>query len=341
VRKVLHILRYLIPLGTLAALALGFLVSRWTAEPPEIPEIAPAPESMLQPLAALDRARSLQGKVVAPDASPVGDALVWVRAADEPHWTYSDAAGEFHLEHLGPDPWKVSVVARGFDPILVTLVDMGSAQTIHLVRAVEPPPTLAPIARSQLRGLVIPALPGTVDVQGYEVVLTPRLPPENLGAPVPRRVTTDRAGAFTLPDLAHGAYSVRVLPYWARGGSWPDLARSLAASEGIAFVHNASTAANELRIQLENGSITGVIQNSEKMPLEAALVIVAQADDPARVWPPISTAVDGSFTARDLPAGSYSVGVRAGSAVLEQRIDVPARTAQRAIFEPLQTLRAR
>jgi hypothetical protein len=206
---------------------------------------------------------------------------------------------------------------------------------------VEPPPTLSPIVRSPLKGVVIPALPGTIDVQGYEVVLTPRLPPENLGSPVPRRVATDRDGAFALSDLAQGAYSVRVLPFWARGGSWPDLAQGLASRAGISFVHNASIAGNELRLQLENGSITAVIQSSEKMPLEAALVIVAQADDPSRVWPPISTAADGSFTARDLPAGSYLVSLRAGSVVLEQRIDVPARTAQRAIFEPLQTLRGR
>lgn len=340
-QKSLRILRYLIPLGTLAALAIGFLVSRWMAEPLELPEIAPAPESMLRPLDSPNRARRLSGQVVAPDASPVGEALVWLRAGDEPHWTYTDAAGEFRFQGLGPEPWTTSVIARGFEPIVVTLVDTGNAQTIHLTRAVDPPPALAPIARSPLKGVVIPALPGTLDARGYEVVLTPRLAPENLGAPVPRRIATDGDGAFALTNLAHGAYTVRVLPYWARGGSWPDLAQGLASRAGIPFAHNAATAANELRIQLENGSIAAVIQSTEKLPLEAALVIVAQADDPSRVWPPISTAADGSFTAGDLPAGSYLVSLRAGSVVLEQRIDVPARTAQRAIFEPLQTLRGR
>jgi hypothetical protein len=341
VRKTLHVLRYLIPLGTLVALSIGFLVSRWTSKPLEMLEISPAPESILRPLDPWTRTNSLDGKIVAPDSSAVGDALVWLRAGDEPHWTYTDAAGEFRLENLGPAPWRTSIVARGFEPMVVTLNDTGNAQTIKLARAIDPPPALAAIARSPLRGVVIPALPGASDPQGYEVVLTPRAPPETLGSPVPRRVLTDRNGAFAIQDLVHGAYRVRVLPFWARGGSWPDLARGLATREETQLVLNASTAANELRLQLEDGSIAGVVQSTEKQPLEAVLVLVSEADDASRVWPPISTAADGSFLVRGLPAGTYVVSLHAGSASSEQRIEVPARSAQHAVFEPLQTLRAR
>jgi hypothetical protein len=176
-------------------------------------------------------------------------------------------------------------------------------------------------------------------------VLTPQSRPETLGAPLPRRIATDAAGTFQVPDLAHGSYGVRVLPHWARGGSWPDLtqkpASSSGAHDGSVLVHNAASSANELRIQLENGSISAVIRNTENAPVEAALVIVSRADDPSFVWPPISTAADGSFTARDLPAASYLVSVRAGGAAIEQRIEVPPRTALRAVFEPLRTSRAR
>jgi hypothetical protein len=339
VQRFLHILRYLIPLGTLACLAIAFLVARWTAEPEKLPEIAPPPESMLQPLEAWDRSRSIAGRVLAPDSTPVGAALVWLRAGDEPHWTYTDASGEFHLERLGPSPWTTSVIARGFEPMSVTLEDAGKPQTIRFARAVDPPPSLAPIPRSPLKGVVIAALPSLADSDGYEVMLTPDARPETLGAPVPRRIACEATGAFGLPDLAHGAYHVRVLPRWARGGSWPNLAPS--TREGFAFLHSASTSTNEMRIQLENGSISAVIHDTENAPVEAALVLVTAADDPARVWPPISTAADGSFTARDLPPGSYLVSVRASSAVLEQTIQVPPRTALRAVFEPLQTSRAR
>jgi hypothetical protein len=191
-----------------------------------------------------------------------------------------------------------------------------------------------------LKGIVIPSLPGAGSPRGYEVVLVPRSPPESLGSPVPRRVLTDGSGAFEIPDLAHGAYAVRVLPYWARGGSWPDLARSASSRDPLVLAHNASTSVEELRVQLEDGAITGTVQNSEKQPLEAVLVLISQSDDPSRVWPPVSTAPDGSFVARDLPAGSYLVSLHAGSAAVEQVVAVPARTAQRAEFEPLQTLRA-
>jgi hypothetical protein len=353
VQRTLHVLRYLIPLGTLVALAIGFLVAHFTAEPATLPEIAPPAESMLQPLEAWDRSRSVTGTVQAPDATPVGAALVWLRAGDEPHWTYTDASGDFHLSHLGPSPWTTSVIARGFEPMTVTLEDTGKPQTIRFARAVDPPPGLAPIPRAPLNGVVIVALPSLVDLEGYEIALTPQSRPETLGAPLPRRIETDGAGAFHVSDLALGAYTVRVLPRWARGGSWPDLVQRLAEkpaqnpasrpdkNDGLVYVHSAVSSAGELRIQLEHGSISAVIRNTENAPVEAALVIVARADDPSFVWPPLSTAADGSFTARDLPAGSYIVSVRAGAAVLEQRIDVPPRTALRAVFEPLQTSRAR
>jgi hypothetical protein len=339
-RKLLHVLRYLVPLGTLAALAIGFLVTRWRAQPIDVLDIAPAPESMLRPLEPMPRTRVLAGRVTAPDASPVAEALVWLRAGDEPHWTYTDASGDFRIEDIGPDPWMTSIVARGFDPMLVTLADTGGAQTIRLERAADPLPSLAPIVRSRLKGIVIPSLPGSDNPRGYEIVLVPRAPPESLGAPVPRRVLTDRGGAFEIADLAHGSYAVRVLPYWARGGSWPDLARGASSREPLVLVHNASTAVDELRVQLEDGAITGTVQSAEKQPLEAVLVLIAQSDDPSRVWPPVSTASDGSFAARDLPPGNYLVSLHAGAAASEQVVSVPARTAQHVEFEPLQTVRA-
>jgi hypothetical protein len=341
VHKLLRFLRYAIPLGTLFAFAVGFLVTRLTREPVYPPKIAPAPDAMLQPLERPARTKSLSGTLVGPDGAPVGDALVWLRAGDEPHWTYTDGTGDFRFEYLGAAPWAVSVVARGFTPQRFELADTGTVQTIRLASAVEPIPSLPAIASSTLAGVVIPALPGETDLAGLEVLLTPLAPPETLSAPVPRRVATDRDGRFAITDLVHGEYGVRVLPHWARGGSWPDLTRALDAKEPLRWVHGPSTAANEMRIQLESGSITATIKSAEDAPLEAALVLIAPAADPSRVWPPISTAADGTFTARDLPPGAYAVSVHAGAAVVTQSIDVAPRSVQRAAFAPLETAHPR
>jgi hypothetical protein len=339
--KLLRFLRYAIPLGTLFVFAVGFLVARLTRERVYPPPIAPAPETMLQPLEWPARAKSLSGTLVGPDSKPIGDALLWLRADDEPHWTYTDGAGDFRFEHLSSAPWILSVVARGFTPQRFELADTGAVQTIQLASAVEPTPSLSAIARAPLAGVVIPALPGETDLAGLEVLLTPLAPPETLSAPVPRRVATDRDGRFAIADLAHGEYGVRVLPHWARGGSWPDLTSALAAREPHRWVHGPSTAANEMRIQLENGSITAAITSAENAPLEAALVLIAPLGDPSRVWPPISTAADGTFTARDLPPGKYLVSVHAGAAAEEQTVEVAPRSLQRAVFPPLETARAR
>jgi hypothetical protein len=153
------------------------------------------------------------------------------------------------------------------------------------------------------------------DPAGYEVVLSPVLPPDLLQGPVERRVRTDPTGAFSIDDLALGNYRVRVLPSWARGGTWP----TLAAPWTPELAHTGQT---RLEIELAAGAVEGRLWDPSRQPVEGALVLLADAADPRRVWPPAVTDAEGKFLVRALPPGRFTLSARAGEGVLEVQVDV-------------------
>lgn len=329
----MKLVRVAIPIGTLFLLFLGWFATRVGQRPIGIPEITPKPPATLPALVFAGRDQRVEGRVVDAQAKGISDALVWLRAGDEPYWTYTDAGGAFRLESVGAGPWPVVVLAHGFEPYKSSIEVSSTPCTLAIGAPLAPMPKHAPIERAPLTGRVSSEMLG--DLDGYEVWLTPLLPPETLDAPLPRRATCERDGRFALADLAHGEYAVHVLPAWARGGSWPDLTQPLQGGSPSTWSHTAQSSARELSIALACGEIRGALRTTSGDALEGALVLISPADDPSRVWPPIATAADGSLVARDLPPGSYKVSIRAGSAAVQRVAVLEARQTLDLEFEPL------
>jgi hypothetical protein len=326
-----------IPVLTLLGLAAGFISKRALAPPPAELVIQPVPSAKIPALELPERNRALDGQVVDPAGAGVPEALVFLRAGDAPHFTYTDSAGRFHLAALEEGPWRATVLAIGFAPFAKDLVDTGSPQTIRLEAPVGPPPSLPQLARKDLAGVL--SSRRAVALEGCEIVLTPTLAPESLSAPLPRRATAGADGRFQIPDLIVGEYAVEVLPVWARGGSWPDLARPIDGEKPLILSHTAGEAPTVLAIELQTGEVTGKLADLDGHPLEGALILVSPASDASRVWPPGSTVQDGTFTLGGLPYGKYLLAVRAGSAAVQREALIRAGETTILEFAPLEVRR--
>ncbi len=337
--SVSRVVRVAIPAGTLLFLFFGWLAARVGERPMVVPSIIPRPPPTLPPLVFAGGGHRVQGRIVDAQQHGVPDALVWLRAADEPYWTYTDPDGAFRMQDVGAGPWPTVVLAHGFEPYKGSIDVASIPCTITIGPARPDVPLRLPILRAPIAGRISSELSG--DLEGYEVWLAPLVAPETLGAPLPRRAQCDADGRFKIPDLAHGEYAVRVIPAWAHGGSWPDLTQPLAGGAPVTWTHGplvtggTGSAASELSIVLSSGEIRGLLRTASDDPLEGALVLITRADDAGRVWPPISTSADGSFVARDLPPGSYSVSIRAGAAAVKQVATLSARQALLLEVAPL------
>ncbi|MFN0008622.1 MAG: carboxypeptidase-like regulatory domain-containing protein [Planctomycetota bacterium] len=337
-----------IPFVTLFVVGIAYFARDQLSPPIEELVIEPAPAASIPPLELPERTRSLSGRVLDPDDEGVEAALVWLRAGDEPHWTYTATDGGFDLGELEAGPWNVTVVAVGFAPHALTVAENEGPLTIRLEKPFGPAPTIPPIVRAPLQGRVTSRLAGTLD--GGEVVLIPTLPVQNLSAPLPRRTEVAADGSFEIQDLIAGEYRVEVRPEWAGGGSWPDLARPLADGGGAPnaeariFRHEAPGTygmTGRLDIELATGEIAGKLVDFEFQTVEGALLLLAQASDASRVWPSVESGPDGSFSLQQIPAGRYTLTARAGSATLVQDVTVRAGETTTLGVTPLEVRRSR
>jgi hypothetical protein len=308
-------LKLAIPLGTLAALAIGYGIQRLTRAPDPPLNIQRPPPTTFRKLEPPVHGHALAGKVSAPTGEGLERALVWLRSGDEPSFTWTDAKGEFRFDDLGPGPWPAKVVALGHEPLDLVLPESPTPAAIALQKAYGPPPKLAPLERAPLTGRI--ALPQGFDAKGYQLVLQPDAP-TSIDSALPRRVECDAQGAFALDDLIVARYELRVLPAWARGGSWPDL---LDPAEHE-FTHRAG--ANELVLHLAFGTLAGTLLDAGGVPVEGALVELALAADSGRLWIPEATDAAGKFVLGPLPRGRYALTIHAGAVTLPQEIELGA-----------------
>ncbi len=312
-------LKLAIPLGTLAALALGFGIQRLVAKPDPPINIRRPPPTTFQPLKPPVHGHKLVGKVTSPSGEVLERALVWVRSGDEPSFTYTDGLGGFAFDSLGAGPWPAKVLALGFEPLDLVLNESTNLQVVALEKAYGPPPRLAPIEHAPLAGRL--ALPAGFDASAFEVVLLPDAPTQ-IDSAVPRRVECDAQGAFKIDDLIVARYDVRVLPAWARGGSWPDLLVGVGEGEQHEFTHKQG--AGELSLKLALGTIAGTLVEPDRTPVEGALVELELAGEPGRVWLPQSTDAAGKFALRALPKAHYLLTLRAAGNSVRQEIELGA-----------------
>lgn len=321
----------------LAAVAVGFFRARIAESEGALPAFAPAPGAQLDELKPPLGAATLAGQVVDIDANPTAGVTLFVRSNEIPFWTESDEQGRFRLEGLGEGPHEVALLKWGFPPRLVRVESPGEAVVLTLAPPKPPPPPLPSISASALSGRVAHSL-GDVweDAAGYELQFTPRGDVIDLKGAVQRRVATDRRGFFAIEDLAHGDYQVRVLPSWAAGGSWPDL---VALSD--AQWDHRSGGSDFAVFGLEAGAIESTVVDSRGVAIDGAFAILADASDPARVWPPRMSDAFGVLRFPDLPPGRYRLSVRAGeSAIEELTVEVESARVARPTLPPL-TVRKR
>ncbi|MBK7642234.1 MAG: carboxypeptidase regulatory-like domain-containing protein [Planctomycetes bacterium] len=309
-------LKLAIPLGTLAALAIGYAVQRATLQPDPPIDIQRPPPATFAKLEPPVHGHRLAGRVSAPSGEALDRALVWVRSGDEGSFTRTDAQGAFGFDDLGPGPWPAKIVALGFEPLDLTLEDTGKLTQIALAKAYGPPPTLARVEHEPLAGQL--ELPAGFDASDCEVVLEPEAP-TSIDSALPRRARCDAQGAFHFDDLIAAKYLVRVLPAWARGGSWPDLVAGVAGKASHEFTHAKGA---QLAVQLELGSIQGTLAEASGAPVEGALAELALASDPGRIWIPQSTDAQGHFRLHPLPHGAYVLTLRAGGATLVRQVEL-------------------
>lgn len=324
----------MIPIAALVACAAGFCVAR-RAPPRELSiNVAPSPANELSAIVLPPRARELSGHVVGPDGAPVDDALVWLVAGDEPHWTTSAVDGAFAFTNLQRGPWTLYVVAHGREPFQTTIAEAEDARTIRLPDLQRPPTSLPGIVRTRLVGHV--DAPASAKLEGLEIALVPVASIDTLGAPVPRRAIADAKGTFVFDELIVGEYRAWLLPAWASGGSWPDLAREWDAPLAR-LVEVTAGVEDELVLRNVSGALRGRLVELDGSPLEGALVLVHPEGDPSRPWPPIASKDDGVFVRDDLPPGRYVVRIRAGAAIATRTVEVRERDTAFVETPPLAT----
>lgn len=275
----------------------------------------------------------VQGTVLGANGGTVYDALVYLRADDTPWWTRTDEAGHFELDRLPLGPWKIFVIARGhvgqaFEVECPEDASQPIVITLQLDRELPEPPTLPTPENSTLKGRIEPSIVGG-NLAGFEVYLRPLAPLDEFGAPFPRRALTDEFGRFQIENVRHGEFQVVVLPPWAVGGSWPDLA----AEESQKLTHPQPK--STYVVPLSTGAVSGRLTDLAGEFAEGALVLLERIDDPGRIWPPVTTGEDGAFRFDDLPLGDYQLRARAGAGEVEQRISVRRGTLLRLDLDPL------
>lgn len=327
----------IVPILSLVGWGVGYLVHHLTGRVEQPLELTPPPQTQIPPIVFPPRSHALIGTVLGPDGALIDDALVSTIAADEPHWTYTNARGEFRLEGLERGPWTITVAATAHQPFTATFADEVTPVVVQLPDAAREMPRLAPRTTAPLTGQVR-ADPGT-SLEGFEVYFTPTLPPEEIDAPFPRRALCDRAGHFEIADLQTGEYTVAVLPEWAQNGTWPDLGPGTKTKPN-SYSHRVGVATT-YSIELVSGSVHGVVTDREDNALEGALVLVSSEVAPERIWPPVRAGAKGEFVVPDLPPGRYVVAVRAGSGSCQSTVTVGDKQTVELSLPPLAVERPR
>lgn len=312
------------------ALVTGILVERsHRLDPTEALDLAKPRHIEFEPLDTAVGDDALTGIVTAADGSPAEDVLVHLRRAGEPapldeaeplHWTHTGTDGRFALTELPAGPYVATLLRIDVENSEreVRVPHAGDVRW-SLPEPLGTIPMLAPIRRSDLRGrLVAPptgdaAEPAEASWEGFEVAAVPAADTPPASGAFERRASVAADGAFVLPQLVEASYRLRVVPPWARGGSWPVLADT-------AHEHGGSAPAPEVAVR--SAVLTGRVRDQGRRPVEGALVQVRRADAESRLWPPTSTDVDGRFTVRDLPAGRYRVRVLAGAGLFDETIEL-------------------
>ncbi|MCK6445161.1 MAG: carboxypeptidase-like regulatory domain-containing protein [Planctomycetes bacterium] len=315
-----------LPVVVAIALLVGFLTRSGSRPWVDPAALAASEPPAFQPVVLPHGSATLRGRVFDDHGEPVRELPIYTRSANVAHWAYTDADGRFVLDRLFDEEHEVLALAFG-RPTQSFRLRPGDA--VHELRLAPPRPAatrLPDLPRSDLTGWVARALEGPL--AGLEVLLEPVDPPNVLQGAVPVRALVADDGAFDFRALAHARYRVRILPAWARGGSWPDLV----APEFAALQHDGTQAT--VTFELGDGALAGRVEHEDGSPLAGALVLVHPSGDESRPYPAGTSDAQGAFRIADLPAGRYALEVRAGEDV-KSFPDVEVERREVAALPPL------
>jgi len=304
-----------LPLAVLAALLCGFVAARVARARQSLPSFTPArPPQLPELVAPLGDAR-LAGRVLDPDGKGLAGVSVYLRCAAVPHWTETDAEGRFALEGLVEGELDVILLAWGRAP---ARWKARTGEVEFVLPPIAPPPE--PLPALETAPLVVrlahPLRGNWLDDAGYELVFAPLEAPMRVGTTVERRMRVDARGLFALEDLALGSYALKLVPSWAAGSDWPDLAHPSYAR----LQHGKDSGG--LVVVLAVGALDARVSGTDGLPLEGALALLSPAAEPARVWPPQASDAEGRLRFLDLPPGSYELVVRAGEAEARLAVEI-------------------
>ncbi len=288
------------------------------------PASAPILPGLVDPIGATDnstpnRKDSLTLRVEDGSGQPIPGAALVVRAGVSAIWAFTKADGTATLDGLSPGKSRLAVIAFPHPGLEVDIEPGAELRKIEMQPPATVPRALHDIDRSRCAGGLSWA--GPESAAGYEVLLLPVARASEFGGGLPRSTVCDESGSFALEGLAHGHYLLKVLPPWAGGGSWPDLAAGNARELDFRGENNA------LVIELARGRIEGEVRDDLGRALEGALVLMNELANESHVWPPCSTGPDGRFQFQDVPPGRYRVSCRAGeggSAIEELAVEAGA-----------------
>ncbi|MAF67443.1 MAG: hypothetical protein CMJ84_17525 [Planctomycetes bacterium] len=320
------------PIVGLVTLA-GMIAWRTLAEPGTSLPPFPDPPAVSLPgfEVPLGTAR-VAGVVRGADGRVLVEALVSLRAGEEPMWTYTDAEGRFALSEVHPGPARITILARRYRTHEFDVLAPDEALVLELDETLAPAPELPPLERAPLEGVIVPAIAGR-GVAGYEVLLRPAETPDRFGAPVERRATVGADRSFRFDDLILGQYRVTLLPPWAAGGSWPNIADPARR----AHVHSLASAGRSLELPAAAGELHARLVDADGAEIFGALALLHPAGSPDRPWPPATSAEDGTLTFADVPPGAHRLLLIAGEARRELTVQVSAGSALELDLQPLPT----
>ncbi len=332
---------FLLVLAILCLAALGIWTSLLRKGPGvvEAPEIAPWPKALGSMGVPNVAPGTLQGQILYADgATPCAEALVELVQGDRVRWAWTDNSGKFTIDdlHLATKQELVVLVAEHMPHPFQVVIDGVAPTQVNWIldQPVEPIEPLPEVTWGNLRGSLLRGMPGALgngSTEGFEVWLVPKPGSDPLLALGERRAHVQADGLFEVKGLINGSYLARALPSWAHGGSWPVLGEAhLDFADG--------TEPDLLSIPLKEGMVTGSLRDGDGLPVLGALLILRslpndqQPGAAVRVWPPVRSAADGSFTLVDLPPGHYEIELVAGEAREKRRIEVRAGSLETVGF---------
>jgi hypothetical protein len=325
VKRFIQIFPYL----GLLVLGLAVAVGSFGSEGLGLLQFSKPPELALASFTPSPHQAAAAGRITSEAGEPIAEVLVMAEVDGQLVWDYSDAEGRFKLTQLPTGPLELTLLRRMMEPQTFQ-GNVPSTDMEFVMRApLAPVPTLPAIGQSHMDGEVLNSIPER-GLLGYEVQLIPVEAPQVIGAPIPARTRVGADRRFHFDNLMHGQYSVRLLPPWAVGGTWPNLIDTQQAF----FEHGPAT--KNPVFSTACGEISGRLIDREGQEVEGALIRVAPVDRAEHPWAPLPSNDHGQFLVSDLPPGSYRLQIDAGGDEYNQVIEVTRGVTSRVDVRPLE-----